>query len=94
MRVQMQKFGNLLNSRPSAREAVLRIRQIVNGSGEKEGIVLDFSGVEILTPSYADELLDSLWQQYGRDNVAIENAETDTVRDTLKAIEEPEGSAA
>lgn len=31
--------------------------QLLNGSTDKENIILDFSGVEILTPSYASELL-------------------------------------
>jgi len=87
MRVQMVKFGKLLNSRPAGREAGLRVVQIVNGSADKEDIILDFSGVEILTPSYADELFHLLWEKYSRERVKIENATTATVVDSLKAIE-------
>lgn len=83
----MIKFGSLLNSRPSAREDFLRMLQIINGSGEKEGVVLDFEGVEIMTPSYADELVSSLKGRYGQDKVVIENARTAAVHDTLQAIE-------
>lgn len=83
----MVKFGKLLNSRPAGREAGLRIVQIVNGSTEQEDIILDFGGVEILTPSFADELLHFLWRKYGREKVKIENAQTLTVADSLKAIE-------
>ena len=83
----MVKFGKLLNSRPAGREAGLRIVQIVNGSGEKEDVVLDFSGVEILTPSFADELLHLLREKYSRERVRIENIQTSTVADSLKAIE-------
>lgn len=82
----MQKFGNLLNGRPAAREAALRVQQLVNGSATDD-IVLDFAGVEILTPSYADELLRALKEKYGADKVRVENAETGTVRDTLTAVE-------
>lgn len=80
----MVKFGTLLNSRPAAREAFLRLKQIINGSSED--IVLDFAGVEILTPSYADELLDLLKNEYGNKKIKIENAQTAAVRDTLQAV--------
>ena len=83
----MIKFGTLLNSRPSAREDFLRMVQIINGSGEKEGVVLDFEGVEIMTPSYADELMSSLKQKYGQDKVSVENVKTMAVKDTLEAIQ-------
>ena len=86
MRILMSKFGKLLNSRPAAKEDALRLVQIINGSAEKEAVILDLSGVEILTPSYADELLHFLWDKYGKDNVKIENIETPVVGDTLKAI--------
>ena len=86
MRIQMIKFGKLLNSRPAGREAGLRVVQIVNGSAEQEDIILDFSGVEILTPSYADEFLHLLWDKYSNKKVKIENAQTTTVTDSLKAI--------
>lgn len=82
----MVKFGTLLNSRPAGREAGLRIVQIVNGSTSQESIVLDFSGVEILTPSFADELLHLLWNKYGTEKVRIENTTTPTVADSIKAI--------
>ena len=84
----MQKFGVLLNSRPAAREASLRLIQLINGAGSKEGVVLDFDGVEILTPSYADELLRSLKEKYGSSKVLVENANTEAVRSTLDAIQE------
>ena len=87
MKVQMEKFGKLLNGRPAAREAFLRLVQIINGSGTSEGVVVDLSGVEILTPSYADELLRSLREKYGSDKVSVENAETEVVRSSLEATQ-------
>lgn len=89
MRVEMNKFGTLLNGRPAAKEAVLRLYQIINGSAETEDVVLDFSGVEILTPSYADELLHGLKEKYGAEKVKTENAQTDAVKDTLTAVNSP-----
>lgn len=86
MRIEMKKFGNILNGRPAGREAYLRIVQIVNGSGSDREVVLDFSGVEILTPSFADELLHLLRENYGEAGIRLENTESATVRETLKAI--------
>ncbi len=87
MKIEMRKFGILLNGRPAGREAALRVVQIVNGSAEKEEIILDFSGVEILTPSFADEFLHAVRNKYGYDKIKIENTETPTVKDTISAIE-------
>ncbi len=87
MTVQMIKFGKLLNGRPAGREAVLRIVQIINGSAGNDDIVLDFTNVEILTPSFADEALHVLWSKYGKERIKIENTMTSTVADSIKAVE-------
>jgi hypothetical protein len=81
----MSKFGTLLNSRPTAREDSLRLRQIIDNVQDNE-IVLDFSGVEIITPSYADELFLSLNEQYHAKKITIQNAETMIVKQTLDEI--------
>jgi len=84
MTIQMSKFNTVLNGRPAAKEAILRIFQIVNGSIEKENVILDFSDVEILTPSYADELLRELKKKY---NNKVEVINTSSMAaDTMKAI--------
>ena len=83
----MIKFGTLVKGRPTGREAALRIVQIINGSAGQEDIVLNFAGVEILTPSFADEILHTLWNKYGVERVKIENTTTSTVADSIRAIE-------
>jgi len=88
MIVQMLKFNTVLNGRPSAKEVVLRIQQIVNGSAEKEDVVIDFNGVEILTPSFADELLHGLREKYGQEKVKIINT-SPAVSETIKIIDNP-----
>ena len=88
MTLQMIKFGNILNSRPVGREAVLRARQIINGSNDPEGIVLDFSGVEVLTPSFADEFVKGLKEIYSDKKIKFEGiANNSVINDTLKALE-------
>lgn len=85
MIIQMSKFNTVLNGRPAAREAFLRLQQIINGSAEKEDITLDFINVEVLTPSYADELLKALRDKYGSDKVKITNT-TPAVAETVQAV--------
>lgn len=60
--------------------------QIINGSADKEDVVLDFSAVEVLSPSFADELLSQLNEKYGMDKVKIVNAKSAAVSETLEAI--------
>lgn len=91
MRIEMQKFGNILNSRPAGREAFLRAVQIINGSPKSEEIIVDFLGVEVLTPSFADEFLRLLRDKYKGRVIKLESTESATVKETLESIEnEPE----
>ncbi|OGG39125.1 hypothetical protein A3I34_02840 [Candidatus Jorgensenbacteria bacterium RIFCSPLOWO2_02_FULL_45_12] len=59
---------------------------MVNGSVEKEKIILDFTGVEVLSPSYADELLQSLENKYGEEKIEIINT-VPAIQETLRAVE-------
>jgi len=87
MTIKMIKFGILLNSRPAGKEVALRMFQMINGFIDEKEIILDFAGVEILTPSFADELIHSLKDKYGEERkIKIENAETPTVKDTIATV--------
>lgn len=83
--IEMRKFGKVLNSRPAAKEAVLRVKQIVNGN---EGdIVLNFVGVDILTPSFADEFVKGLKEIYSDKKIEFQGMEQNVViRETLSAV--------
>ena len=87
MVLQMVKFGKILNSRPAGHEAVLRAKQIVNGSNDPEGIVLDFSEVEVLTPSFAEEFVKGLKAIYQDKKITFKGITDDTVtKDSLAAL--------
>ncbi|MBI1812289.1 STAS-like domain-containing protein [Candidatus Peregrinibacteria bacterium] len=101
MTIQVQKFGKVLNARPAGREAFLAIRpslpshNVDAGSdrGKTEDIIIDFDGVEVLTPSFADEFVTPLTQLYpGR--ISFANTENITVRKTLAFLSEdwPKGT--
>jgi hypothetical protein len=83
--IEMKKFGTLLNGRPEAKEAVARVRQMINGS--REDILVDFSGVEILTPSFGDEFLHGLSEAYPNKKITYAGLEQNQLlRDTFVAI--------
>ncbi|PIX68742.1 hypothetical protein COZ40_01650 [Candidatus Roizmanbacteria bacterium CG_4_10_14_3_um_filter_39_13] len=63
MTLRLVKFGPILNSRPAGREVVLRAKQILNGFTDTY-VQLDFSSVEVLTPSFADEFIKGLKNEY------------------------------
>ena len=87
MILEMRKFGNVLNSRPAGREAVLRAKQIINGSAGPDVVILDFSGVELLTPSFADEFINGLKQLYEKNEIKLEGyKENKVIQETLAAL--------
>lgn len=57
MRIELKKFGDILTSREAGREALLAYTPTLNSLGENEEIIIDFQGVSVLTPSWADEFL-------------------------------------
>ncbi|MDP2909756.1 MAG: STAS-like domain-containing protein [bacterium] len=61
------------------------MQQIINGSAEREDVILDFERVEVLTPSYADELLKSLENKYGPQKIKIINV-SPAVSETIQAV--------
>ena len=88
MLLEMKKFGNILNSRPAAMEAVLRAKQIINGSDVSEPIILDFVEVEVLTPSFADEFVSGIKKNYQNRKIIIQGYANNLVlRETLSALQ-------
>ena len=60
MKVDLQKFGEILVSRPAGREACLVARAYLAPKNGTEPIELDFSGVMVLAPSWVDEFTSGL----------------------------------
>jgi hypothetical protein len=91
MTIEMRRIGNVLDSRPEGREAFLGIRPTLPKSQEE--IILDFGGVDVLTPSFADEFIPSLIQLYPG-KIQLCNTMNVSVRETLKFLSEnwPEGA--
>lgn len=87
MVIEMEKFGEVLNGRPAGREAVLRVKQILNGIVSFDEITLDVKKVELLTPSFGDEFFAGLKDLYPKTRIKILGLENNAVlEDTLKAL--------
>lgn len=63
MKIELAKFGEVLTSRPSGREAFAAIRPILDQ--KEKNIEIDFTGVLSLSPSWADEFFSALENFYG-----------------------------
>lgn len=86
MRIAVSRFGKVLISRPAGREASLAARAYVLPR-ERAGVIeLDFSGVGVLTPSWADEFIRGLQQELGHNNVKVLTEGNASVRLALKAV--------
>lgn len=61
MKIELKKFGEMLISRPAGREAFLALSAyITRDLKASEPIEIDCSGVKVLTPSWADEVITKL----------------------------------
>lgn len=85
MIINLNKFGTTLVSRPSGKEAWLAFQSSLNGIAENEEVIVDFDGVIVLTPSWADEFLTPLFNRFGR-RVRLQNTENPSVNATLAIL--------
>lgn len=86
MRVELKKFGTVLTSRQSGREALAALRPRFAELGPDEDLVITFDGVLVLSPSWADEFLTPLQTELG-ERLQLEPSENASVRLTLETLE-------
>lgn len=87
MRIEIKQYGELLLSRPDGREAFLSISSnFLNTLPKKELVEIDFSGVKVLSPGWADEVITKIAERF--ENVKLLNTENATVQATLKTLRE------
>ena len=76
----------MLVSRPAGREAWLVAQAYVLPRGKGEKIIVDFAGVDVLAPSWADEFITKLIERFGRENVNFLNADNASVQATFETL--------
>lgn len=87
MRIEIKKFGTILSSRPDGKEAWLVAKAYIVSDIKDEDVEVDFSGVQVLTPSWADEFLTPLKNMYG-DKIKYLHCDNPTVKSTLEILDE------
>ena len=85
MIIPLKKFGTTLVSRPSGKEAWLAFQPVLNEISADEEIIVDFDGVVVLTPSWADEFLTPLYKRFS-DKVRLNNISNPSVSATLAIL--------
>lgn len=86
MRIQVKKFGEVLTSRQSGREAYAALQPTLVGLAKDDTLTVDFEGVTVLSPSWADEFLTPLLQRLG-DRLTLATLENPSVQLTIETIE-------
>lgn len=64
MKIELKKFGTVLTSRPAGKEAYLAAKAYSFPKDSEEKIEVNFSGVQVLAPSWADEFITPLLLEY------------------------------
>ncbi|MBI4268254.1 DUF4325 domain-containing protein [Candidatus Uhrbacteria bacterium] len=91
MRIHIKQFGTVLSSRPAGKEALLALRSsLLRDVKKTEELELDFDGVDALTPSWADEFVTPLEEEWG-DMLHCVNTENPSVMATLEFLKEIKG---
>lgn len=87
MKLQLKKFGETLISRELGREAFKALQATLREFSKNEDLEIDFSGVLTLSPSWADEFLTPLLNQFG-DKLILLPSDNLSVHATLRILQE------
>ena len=87
MRIELKKFGTTLISRQTGSEAFKALQPMLRDIKPDEVLEIDFSGVFTFSPSWGDEFLSPLMDQFG-DRLVLLESDNLSVQATLKLLHE------
>ena len=87
MRIEIKKFGTVLSSRPAGKEAYLSARAYMLPKDKNEKVEIDFSGIQVLSPSWADEFLTPIKNEFGA-NFILLPSDNSSVKASLEILEQ------
>ena len=87
MRITLEKFGKTLTSRQLGSEAFKAPQPTLREIRVDEALEIDFTGILTLSPSWADEFLTPLLNQFG-DRLVLLSSDNLSVQATVKLLEE------
>lgn len=88
MRVDLIKFGNILISRQAGKEALAAFQPSLKSISPDENLEINFSEVITFSPSWGDEFLTPLQNQF-KDRLTLTNiSDNPSIIESLKIIEQ------
>lgn len=90
MIITLQKFGTVLSSRATGKEAYSAFLPSLAALDDTETITVDFGGIISMGPSWADEFITPLFLKYGS-RVIFKDATNPSVALTLETLEQAHG---
>ena len=86
MTLSIEKFGEVLMSRPAGKDAFLLAKAyILNNMQKDDEIILDFNDVKVLTPSWADEFISGIKSTYPN-KLTVVNTSNESVKASLDIL--------
>jgi len=86
MRIELKKFGTTLISRQAGKEALAAFQSTLAKLQPDEKLEADFTGVITFSPSWGDEFLTPLLQQFG-DRFVLLPTDNPSVTITVELLE-------
>lgn len=93
MQIQLKKFGNTLISRPAGKESFLALQPQLDNFSNDERIEIDFEGVVVMSPSWADEFITPLIDRFEK-RVTLINTDNPSVKASLETLKKARLEAA
>lgn len=90
MIITLSKFGFVLTSREAGKEAFAAFAPSLVDTKVDEDVVVDFDGVNTISPSWADEFLTPLLEKYGN-RLRLRHTDNPSVVPTLRLLEKIHG---
>lgn len=90
MKIDLVKFGKILTSRQLGKEAYLAFKPTLSDVIEGEEVEVDFDGVSSFSPSWGDEFLGPLLEEFG-ERLVLSHTENPSVKATLELLADLEG---
>ncbi|MFH0853969.1 MAG: DUF4325 domain-containing protein [bacterium] len=86
MIIFLKKFGTTLTGRQFGKESYAAFRPSLREAEKDKEIIVDFDGVITFTPSWGDEFLSPLLDEFD-DRVILKNTDNPSVKATLDLLE-------
>lgn len=86
MTIFLKKFGTTLTGRQFGKESFSAFKPSLKGIKKDEEIIVDFDGVITFTPSWGEEFLVPLFDEFS-DRLLLKNTENASVKATLDLLE-------